>query len=252
VREIAAALVLTCTAAAALGDAPAIEVVNDAGVAPAEIDSIVADFRLWAARLYDYHGVTPKPVTLKLTKQVPFGFYRDGTVLLPPSADRQAMLEDWVHELTHHALGRDSSFFFREGAATHTVEALFARERMVPRGWPYFGRSCDAWVALFEQRGARLPLREALSWPGYLRGKDFESWQVYLAGCSFIGWYRQQHGPAGFRAAFDAAAPAGDLARLEKDWLAAVRARRPPAFDPAATLPATRRYRAYADRLKER
>ena len=246
-RAGAAGLALALIAASA--PAPEIEVLNEAGVAPAELESMVADFRLWGGRVYAYHERAPAPVTLKLTRAVPFGFYRDGVVMLPPG-ERQAMLEDWVHELTHHVLGRDSSFYFREGAATHTVEALLTRERMTPQGWPYFGKSCDAWTRLFEARKARVPLAQALDWPGYQRDKDFESWQLYLTGCSFIGWYRSAQGAAAWRETFTRGRPAGDLAALEQAWLAHVQARRLPTFDPAAVLPRSDRYRKYAERLK--
>src|SRR5690349_17553736 len=93
-------LVLATTAAAE----PVIRVENEAGLPPAELDSIVRDFRDWAARVYRYHRVgNPAPVTLRLTREVPFGFYQGDTVMLPPSADRWEMLDNWVHELSHHA-----------------------------------------------------------------------------------------------------------------------------------------------------
>lgn len=244
----AAALLALLAALAAGAPAPQIRVENEAGVAPAELDSILADFRDWGARVYAWHGVPAGPVRLRLTRAVPFGFYRNGVVLLPPSDDRGAMLEDWVHELTHHALGSDSSFFFREGLATHTVDALFAQDGRRPQNWPYFGRTCDEWAQLFARRGRLPPLAEALTWPRY-RGDtpehDFRSWQVYLIGGSFSGWYRQRYGPEALRAAFRAEWPAQDSAEAQAQWQAWLAQRGLPAFDPAAVLPDRPRYRAY-------
>lgn len=253
-RALATGLLLAALAAGAQSP-PEIRVENEAGVAPAALDSILADFGAWGARVYAHHGATPGVVRLRLTRSVPFGFYRNGTVLLPPSPDRGAMLEDWIHELTHHVLGRDSSFFFREGAATHTVEALFAQDGRVPQGWPYFGRACDAWVQLFVRREQLPPLEAMLTWPRY-RGEtpeqDFRSWQIYLAGGSFVAWYRQRHGSAGFRAAFAERRPAADAGTAQAQWLAAVAARRLPDFEAAAVLPARPRYQAYAGYLGAR
>jgi len=233
---------------------PRIEVVNEARVPAAELDSILKDFRDWAGRVYAYHGGRePQPVTLELTRRVPFGFYRAGTVTLPPDADRWTMLDDWVHELTHHVTGHDSSFFFKEGVAVHTLEELFGREGRVPQTWPQFGQPTDAWAALFLERRRLLPLAEALAWPRY-RGDtpehDFRSWQIYLAGGSFVGWYIRRHGLAALHAAFARRAFAQDLASLEREWHAFLAARHHAPFDPATVLPARPRYRNYAGRLR--
>ena len=243
-------------ALAAQAAAPVIEVDNDAGVPPAELESILRDFRPWAERVYAYHHVAdPAPVTLKLTRRVPFGFYRhDGVILLPPSKDRWEMLDNWVHELTHHATGRDSSFFFKEGIAVHTLEALFAQAGRVPATWPQFGQTTDAWVAVYAARGRMPALYDALTWPRY-RGDtpddDFRSWQVYNLAGSFCGWYLRRYGHAALRKAFDAEWPEPDSAELQRAWLADVAARDPPPFDPARVLPQKNpRYRAYADRLR--
>jgi hypothetical protein len=232
--------------------APSIAVDNAARVPAAELESILADFRAWAARVYAYHRADPPTVTLRLTQEVPFGFYREGVVMLPPNADRGAMIEDWVHELTHHVTGHDSSFFFKEGVATHTTDRLFARDRRAVQGWPNFGKSCDEWVGVFRKAGRLLPLAAALEWPRY-RGEtpeqDFQSWQIYLTAGSFVGWYLDTHGPEAFAAAFrtqGAALPAGEL---ERAWLAALGKKQLPEFDPATVLPANKRYRAYAERL---
>lgn len=234
---------------------PVIHVDNDAAAPAAELDSILRDFRPWAARVYRYHGVAqPAPVTLRLTRAVPFGFYRGGTVLLPPSADRWEMLDNWVHELTHHVLGHDSSFFFKEGAAVHTLETLFAEEGRVPATWPQFGRRTDAWVRLYAERDRLMPLADALTWPRYLGDtpeQDFRSWQIYNLAGSFVGWYRRTHGAAAFRDAFAREWPAQDSAELERAWLAAVRQKERDVFDPAAALPMkSARYRNYAEQLK--
>jgi hypothetical protein len=243
-------------AAAAHAADPVITVDNDAGVPPAELESIVKDFRAWAARVYAYNRVhDPRPVTLKLTRRVPFGFYRhDGVVLLPPSADRWEMLDNWVHELTHHAAGVDSSFFFKEGMSVHTLETLFAEEKRVPATWPQFGQATDAWVALYVARGRMPALYDALTWPRYLGGtadEDFRSWQLYNIGGSFCGWYIRTYGFDKFREAFDKEWPAQDTQALQRAWLADVAARKPAVFDPKKVLPTRNpRYQAYADRLE--
>lgn len=243
----------TALALAASAGPPEIRVDNEAKVPAAELESILTDFRAWATRVYAYLGVEPGPVTLKLTREVPFGFYRDGTVLLPPSRDRWDMLDNWVHELSHHATGHDSSFFFKEGIAVHTLERLFGEAGRVPDTWPQFGQSTDAWVLLYESRGRLPPLRDALAWEHY-RGatadEDFRSWQIYNIAGSFTGWYLARHGLEHWRKAFAAEWPREDSADLERAWLAALRTRKPAAFDPARVLPATPRYRAYAERLK--
>jgi hypothetical protein len=251
---LAAALLATTLAAAAA--APVIEVRNEAGVPAAELESILRDFRPWATRVYAYHRVAqPRPVTLKLTPKVPFGFYSDGTVLMPPSADRWEMLDNWVHELTHHAVGSASSFFFKEGAAVHTLEHLFGEDGRVPATWPQFGRSTDAWVALYVARGRMPKLADVLAWPRY-RGEtadeDFRSWQIYNLAGSFTGWYRGRYGFEAWREAFTREWPAQDSAGLQRQWLADVAARKPAPFDPEQVLPMKNpRYRGYAERLRQ-
>lgn len=231
---------------------PVITFENDAGVPPAEMASIERDFRAWAARVYAYHEATPGPVTVRITNQVPFGFYSEGTVLLPPN-ERWTMLDDFVHELTHHVTGHDSSFFMKEGASVHTLEALFAQEGRVPKEWPQFGQTTDSWVALYAACGRMPPLAEALAWPRY-RGdsadNDFRSWQIYNIAGSFTGWYLKRYGRDAYRAAIRKEWPAQDSGELEKAWLADIAARKPAAFDPQKVLPMkNRRYRGYVERL---
>ena len=250
-----AALLFAGTAAQAAAAAePVIRVENEAALAPAELDSVLQDFRAWAVRVYRYHHLAdPPPVTLRLTRKVPFGFYRDDTVILPPSADRWEMLDNWVHELSHHATGHDSSFFFKEGVAVHTLEKLFAEEGRVPVTWPQFGQTTDAWVSLYRARGQLLSLREALAWEHYkgdTADNDFRSWQIYNQAGSFVGWYIGRYGYEAFRRAFAAQWPEQDSDALERAWLESVQAKKPPAFDPAAVLPKNKRYDGYARRLK--
>lgn len=251
VLALLALLALPCVVAA--GE-PVIEVVDDAGLPSAELESVLRDFRAWAARVYRHnHVADPVPVKLELTRKVPFGFYRDGTVLLPPSADRWEMLDNWVHELAHHATGHDSSFFFKEGIAVHTLEALFAEERRVPQTWPQFGQLTDAWVRLYVTRGRMLPLYDALTWPRYRGGtpdEDFRSWQIYNIAGSFCGWYIRRYGYPAFRRSFASEWPEQDSGELERAWLADIAARAPPTFDPAAVIPRSRRYNEYIARLK--
>jgi len=233
---------------------PVITFVNEAVVPPQQMESIERDFRDWATRVYAYHEAAPGPVTVRLTRKVPFGFYSEGTVLLPPN-DRWTMLDDFVHELTHHVTGHDSSFFMKEGASVHTLEALFAQEGRVPQEWPQFGQTTDAWVALYVARGEMMRLSEALAWPRY-RGdtadNDFRSWQIYNIAGSFTGWYLRRYGRAAYREAVRTEWPEQDSGELAKAWLADVAARKPPVFDPEKVMPKNRRYRGYVERLKQR
>ena len=250
----ALSIVALLAPAPAAAPSPAISVINDAGVPAAELESILTDFRAWAVRVYRHnHVADPAPVTLKLTRKVPFGFYQDRTVLLPPSTDRWEMLDNWVHELTHHATGHESSFFFKEGIAVHTLEALFGEEGRVPQTWPQFGHTTDAWVSLYVARGRMPKLADALAWPHY-RGdtadNDFRSWQIYNVAGSFCGWYIRRYGYDAFRQAFASEWPPQDSVKLEKEWLAAIVANKPAPFDPATVLAGRPRYRAYAERLK--
>lgn len=243
---------LLTSGASALGAEPAIQVVNEAGLAPARLEAVLQDFRAYAKRVYAYTHFGGAPVTLRITRKVPFGFYEDETVLLPPSDDRQAMIEDWVHELTHHATGHDSGFFFKEGIATHVAEAVLAQTGHVPQSWPNFGRSANQWAALFARRGQLQSLAKMLDAPGY-RGsspeEDFRSWQVYLAGASFCGWYVKTRGWDEFRAAFDAQEFPGAVKALETAWRASLRDEKD--FDASSALPqGNRRYRGYSERLR--
>lgn len=231
---------------------PVLSIDNEAGVPPKELASIEQDFRAWGARVYAYHQVTPGPVTVKITRKVPFGFYGYGVVLLPPSKDRWEMLDNFVHELTHHATGQNSSFFFKEGAAVHTLETLFAQEGRVPDAWPQFGQGTDAWVALYAARGRMLPLHEALTWPRYRGGTpddDFRSWQIYNLAGSFTGWYLKRYGLEAWRDAFRREWPAQDSGELESAWLADIAVRKPASFDPAKVIPRNQRYDGYISRL---
>lgn len=243
---------LLVSPALGLTEAPVIRVENEAAVPAAELESILQDFRAWATRVYRYNHADPGPVTLRLTRKVPFGFYQGESVIMPPSADRWEMRDNWVHELTHHATGHDSSFFFKEGIAVHTLEALFAEEGRVPATWPQFGQRTDAWVSLYLARGQLMKLSEALGWEHY-RGdtadNDFRSWQIYNLAGSFVGWYVGHYGYDAFRTAFNAEWPAQDSAELERAWLAAILEKKLALFDPAAVLPKNKRYDEYARRL---
>ena len=249
-RALSFALLLPLLTAAA---APVIMFVNEAGVPPDQMASIERDFRDWAARVYAYHDADPGPVTVRLTRKVPFGFYSEGTVLLPPNKDRWTLLDDFVHELTHHVTGHDSSFFMKEGASVHTLEALFAQEGRVPKEWPQFGQGTDAWVALYVARGRMMPLYDALAWPHYQgdsADNDFRSWQIYNIAGSFTGWYLKKYGRVAYREAVRKEWPGQDSGELEKAWLADVAARKLPLFDPAKVIPHNKRYDDYIERLR--
>jgi hypothetical protein len=231
-----------------------IAVVNDADLPEAQLQAMVREYSGWARKVYRYNYVTqPRPVTLRLSRDAHVAMYGQGEVLMPPDDDPNEMLESWIHELTHHATGQDSSFFFKEGIATHTLEALFLRENRMPQGWANYGHTTDEWVSLFLQRGKLPPLKEALAWPHYqgdTADADFRSWQIYLAGGSFCGWYLSTYGYPHFREAFVKEWPAEDSGVLEKAWLASVRAQKLKPFDPAKALPDSPRYRAFVERLR--
>src|SRR5689334_4832276 len=73
---VATLLGMTLALSAQAADDFVIKVDNDAHVPQPELDSILKDFRVWAVRVYAYNHVAhPAPVTLKLTRKVPFGFY---------------------------------------------------------------------------------------------------------------------------------------------------------------------------------
>lgn len=232
-----------------------IRVVNQAGLSEPRVQSLLADFRTWGERVYSYLNASHvAPLRLVLTNDAGYGYYSQGSLYIPP-ADRDEMLETWVHELAHHVTGHNSSFFFKEGIASHTLEALFASADRIPQGWPQYGVPIDAWVHLFRKRGELPPLTQALAGSSAWRQRDdgreadFRSWQIYLIGASFSGWYLQRYGHAAFQQAFTAKRPAQPLAELEKLWLQHLDARKYAEFDPARHLPPRERYRYFARRL---
>ena len=146
---------------------PVIQVINDANLPVAQLQRLDRDYRRWAERVYRYNHVTdPAPVKLVFTHDVHIGIYVDETISVPPD-DEDEMLETWVHELAHHATGHDSSFFFKEGIATNTLEALFVEDGKMPQGWPQYGQSNDAWVSLYDHRGQLPPLQEVTGKQSY-------------------------------------------------------------------------------------
>lgn len=234
--------------------APRIQVINEAGLAADEIAALLVEYQRWGARVFRYLQVSdPGPVRLNLTRDAGYGYYASGSVYVPP-AGRSEMLETWVHELAHHATGHDASFFFKEGVAVHTLEALFAQDGRLPQGWPNYGQPTLNWARLFLERGELLPLADWLSAP--LRcvragDGDFRLWQGYVVAGAFTGWYVHRRGMATFQHAFRANQFAGDLRELEREWLAYLRAQPAPVFDPAEHLPPGARYQAYARRLSQ-
>ncbi len=240
---------LPLAAAAALP----IRVVNEADLAADRIAALLLEYRAWGERLYRHlHLPLPaQPVALKFTRAAGYGYYDAGWIYVPPAA-RAEMLETWLHELTHHATGQDSTFFFKEGVAVHTVEALFAQQRRVPQGWPNYGQPAASWARLFLDRGALAPLADWLAAPlaCSLGGDgDFSLWQGYVVAGAFAGWYIESRGMDQFHRAFAARGFGDALPRLEREWLASLRRRPEPAFDPAMQLPPGPRYQAYARRL---
>lgn len=250
-----AVLLLTVAGLGHAASLPQIELDNQVRWPVSKTEPLLRDFRLWAVRLQDYLGLPlAQPIRLQLIARG-VGMYVDDAIQLPVDEDADEMLETWVHELAHYATGHDSSFFFKEGIASHSLEAVFAREQRIPQGWPQYGERLDAWVALFERRGQRLPLRQALAAEGYDGSSaegDYRSWQIYILGGSFTGWYRNRFGDAAFRRAFAEERPAGDLDALERRWLTELRQQNFADFDPALALPKGRRYQNYARRLRVR
>ncbi|MES2683160.1 MAG: hypothetical protein V4650_06525 [Pseudomonadota bacterium] len=239
----------TATASAASG----IRLVNEAGLPAASIRQLQADYEHWALKVYRYHHVVaPTPARIVISRQVDIGYYLEPSVYLPVDEDPTEMLETFVHELAHHATGHESTFFFKEGIATHTAEALFAEQGQRIEGWPQYGISTDAWVNLFLQRGQLPPLRVLLEKSGYdgsSREADFRSWQTYLIAASFIGWLIEHEGYDTFRNVFWEETLGERHAEWERRWLASIRQQGLPPFDVAQALPQTARYRDYARRL---
>jgi hypothetical protein len=241
---------------AAAAPAPSIEVTNESQLAPAEIEQLVAGYRAWAVRVYRYLEVSEvAPIQLVFTPRAPVGLYVDEQILMPPDDDREDMEETFIHELTHHATGHDSTYFFKEGIATHVLEKLFAEDGRVPLGWPQYGARNDAWVRLYAARGQLPRLAAAMAWAafdGSTRERDYRSWQIYTIGGSFCGWYIGRYGMAAFHAAFAAQRPPQALDVLERDWLAALATEHDPLPDPAALFPDRARYRDFARYLEHR
>lgn len=240
---------------AQLPAAPVITLVNDAGLPADQIESLRSDYSRWAVRVYRYNHVsTPLPVNLVLTRKVPFGYYVRPNVYVPPDTADE-MLETWVHELAHHATGHQSSFFFKEGIAVNTLEALFAEDHRVPQGFPQYGARNDAWVSLFINRNQLPPLVDLMRREGYDNSSadnDFRSWQVYIAGGSFMGWLIRTEGYDTFRTVFWDEELGARGADWERRWRDFIRNQKLADLNPAEMLPETARYRRYAERLRAR
>lgn len=230
-----------------------IRIVNDAALPATQISALRVDYAAWAERVYRYHHLTrPLPVNLVISRAVHIGYYQRPTVYLPPNDDPNEMLETFVHELSHHATGHESSYFFKEGIATQTTEALFAEDGRIPQGWPQYGVTTDAWVNLFLQRGELPELGSLVEKEGYdnsSRAADYRSWQTYLIASSFLGWLIQHEGYGAFRSVFAAETLGSRIAEFQQRWLASIKAQKLPLFDAAAELPKMARYRYYARRL---
>lgn len=230
-----------------------IRVIDETRMAPARRAQVEAEFRRWAPRVYAYLGVRrPLPLNLVFTDRIGIGYYARPNLYVPPS-DELEMLETWIHELAHHATGHQSNFFFKEGVATHTLEALFLRESRVPLGFPQYGQTNDAWVALFLSRKLVPPLADLMAqqrYDGSTLESDFRSWQVYLIAASFVGWLIRNEGLETFQQAFDTENLGEQGAEWERRWRADLQRRPPEAFDPATLLPDRPRYRRYVERLR--
>ena len=233
--------------------APEIRLINDAGLPAAAMDQIRKDYPAWAARVYRYHHLArPLPVNLVITRQVQIGYYTRPNIYLPQDDDPRAMLETFVHELAHHATGHESSFFFKEGIATATAEALFAEQGEPVNEWPQYGISTSAWVRLFLQRNELPPLSSLVAQSRYdnsSRDTEFRSWQAYLIAGNFLSWLIQNEGYDTFREVFWEETLGAKATEWEQLWLASIRTQKPPSLDLQRVLPQTARYRYYARRL---
>ena len=248
--RLALLLLFPLTASAA---APVIRMVNEAKLPALQISQMQSDYALWATRVYRYnHVAAPLPVNLVISRQVDIGYYLRPNVYLPPDDNPREMLETFVHELAHHATGHESTFFFKEGIATATAEALFAEEGRQIEGWPQYGVSTDAWVNLFVQRGELPRLQSLVQKTGYdgsSRDAEFRSWQTYIVAASFLHWLIDNEGYDAFRNVFWEETLGTKGADWERRWLADIKARSLPPFDVVQALPQTARYAYYARRL---
>lgn len=255
IRILFVSLSLLCAAPASAFSVGEIRVRDETGMSPTQRSRVEAEFRRWAPRVYAYLGVVdPLPLNLVFTRRIGIGYYARPNLYVPP-ADELEMLETWVHELAHHATGHQSNFFFKEGIATHTLEALFQREDRVPLGFPQYGQSTDAWVALFLSRGLLRPLAELMAqqrYDGSSADADFRSWQVYLIAASFVGWLIRNEGLGVFRRAFDTEDLGTKTRAWQAQWLAELRQQQPVQFDPAKHLPDRPRYQHWVSRLSLR
>lgn len=230
-----------------------IRVIDETRMAPARRTRVETEFRRWAPRVYSYLGVArPLPLNLVFTDRIGIGYYARPNLYVPPS-DELEMLETWIHELAHHATGHQSNFFFKEGVATHTLEALFLRENRVPLGFPQYGQTNDAWVQLFLARDRVPPLADLMAqqrYDGRSAESDFRSWQVYVIAASFVGWLIRNEGLDAFRRVFDAESLGADGTGWERRWREALLRSPRVDFDPAMHLPDRPRYRRYVERLR--
>ena len=250
IPQVSAALALGLVAT--LASAQELRILDQAGAGKANIAALRARLTPWTPRVYQYlHSGDLAPIQLVLTRDAGPGLHVEDKILISP--DDHELLETWIHELAHHVTGHDSSFFFKEGIATHTLEALFAQDHRVPLGWPQYGQSNDAWVNLFLLRGQMQSLGEAMGreeYQGFPPEKDFRSWQIYCIAGSFVGWLIRSEGYGAFRRAFDEESLGERGAELEQAWLNYIRHQNPAAFEPMDYLPDGRRYRGFAQRLK--
>ena len=245
---------LSCLPLLAGAAAPVqIDIGNQAQLPEEQVQALRDEYASWAQRVYAYlHVGAPQPIHIVLTREAHVGMYVDDTLYMPPD-DHDEMLETFIHELSHQATGHESSFFFKEGIATHTLEALYVQNGKVPQGWPQYGEPCDAWIALFAAHGQLLPLREAMDW-AHFEGRsadgDYRSWQIYLMGASFARWAIVTYGYDAYKKMFDTQQLPEAAEKLQARWLASVAAQKFKPFDPAQALPRGERYQRYVQRLK--
>ena len=226
---------------------------NPAGLSPTALAHMRAVFLRRARQVYALYQMRCwLPIHVVLTRALSVAFYRGDRLLLPvyePHDDRW-MEEDYIHELAHHVTGRDSTFFFKEGLAVYTVEALLQREQRVPRAWPFFGTSTADWIAFYQRQRIRLPLERALTWPAFSNAtarQDFRSWQVYVTAGSFCAWYAARHSLSGIMRAFREERFRQPVHELERAWLDALSSQGEGRFDPSLRFPHNRRYDRFVD-----
>jgi hypothetical protein len=155
------------------------------------------------------------------------------TELLIAQWEHDLALEYLPHQVTHLLTGYVRRPFLEEGIAVYVTEALDPADTTTN---PYRGQPPDAWVSLFEENAATIPLVTALGADnlGYAYSgstADASAWQVFIEGGSFTRWVFATYGRDAWLQWYDSDDLTGALnaqvADLELAWLTAVRTAHP-------------------------